>query len=145
MESNKNPVGRPRITLAHLPPNWKMILQELGSQGKFDMDAKVMLGISNDTFNKLLQDEPEFMEAVFKMRQQSETWWTSISIKAFQSGTSKNVNSQLYALIMRNAFKHNWNTTSNVDITSGGEKIDSNKKIEIEIIKSKLEDGEIKE
>lgn len=145
MEQNKRQVGRPLLTLKDLPTNWYLTLIELGQQGKFDMDAKVALGLSNDTFNRLLQDEPEFLEAVSKMRQLSETWWTSISIKAFQNGTSKNVNSNLYALMMRNAFKHNWNTTSNVDITSGGEKIDGGRKIEIEIIKSKIEDGEIKE
>ena len=144
MEQSKNPVGRPKFSLAQLPPNWKLILQELGNQGKFDMDAKVSLGLSNDLFARLMEEEPEFSEAISKMRQLSETWWTSISIKAFQNGTSKNVNSNLYALMMRNAFKHNWNTTSNVDITTGGEKLDSNKKIEIEIIKTKLEDGEVK-
>ena len=103
------------------------------------------LPISNDTFDRLLNDEPEFLEAVLKMRQFSESWWTSISIKSFQNGTSKNINSNLYSLMLRNAFKKNWNEAqTKVDITTGGEKIDSNKKIEIEIIKTKLEkDGEI--
>jgi hypothetical protein len=138
MENNRS-VGRPKKTLADLPTNWELTLYELGSQGKFDMDAKVSLGISNDLFERLMNEEPKFSEAISKMRQLSETWWTSISIKAFQNGTSKNVNSNLYALMMRNAFKNNWNTTSNVDITSGGEKIDSTKKIEIEIVRNKIE------
>jgi hypothetical protein len=138
MENNRS-VGRPKKTLADLPTNWELTLYELGSQGKFDMDAKVSLGISNDLFERFMNEEPKFSEAISKMRQLSETWWTSISIKAFQNGTSKNVNSNLYALMMRNAFKNNWNTTSNVDITSGGEKIDSTKKIEIEIVRNKIE------
>ena len=137
----KNPVGRPRKTLNDLPKNWKLILTELGSQGKFDMDAKVRLGLSNDLFSRFMEEEPEFSEAIYNMRQLSETWWTSISIKAFESGTSKNINSNLYALMLRNAFKNNWNEAqTKVDITSGGDKIDGNKKIEIEIIKTKLED-----
>jgi hypothetical protein len=43
---------------------------------------------------------------------------------------------------MRNRFKDDWNTEKKVDITTGGDKIDSNKKIEIEIIKSKIDNGE---
>jgi hypothetical protein len=140
----KNPVGRPRKTLNDLPNNWQLTLDELGRRGRFDMDAKVALGLSNDTFDRLLEDEPEFLEAVSRMRQFSETWWTSISIKSFEQGSSKNINSNLYALMLRNAFKRNWNEAqTKVDITTGGDKIDGNKKIEIEIIKTKIEDGEI--
>jgi hypothetical protein len=136
-----NPVGRPRKTLNDLPKNWKLILNELGSRGKFDMDAKVKLGLSNDLFARFMEEEPEFSEAIYYMRQLSETWWTSISLKSFESGTSKNINSNLYALMLRNAFKNNWNEAqTKVDITSGGDKIDGNKKIEIEIVR-KLTDG----
>lgn len=46
---------------------------------------------------------------------------------------------------MRNRFKDDWNVEKKIDLTTGGEKIDSNKKIEIEIIKTKIQDGEIKE
>jgi hypothetical protein len=138
-----NPVGRPRKTLNDLPNNWKLRLIEMGQEGMFDMDAKVYLGISNDLFDRLLDEEPEFLETISKMRQLSETWWTSISRKSFQNGTSKNVNSNLYSLIMRNAYKKNWNEAqTKVDITTGGDKIDGNKKIEIEIIKSKIDNGE---
>jgi hypothetical protein len=140
----KNQVGRPRKTLNDLPNNWKLRLIEMGQEGMFDMDAKVYLGISNDLFDRLLDEEPEFLETISKMRQLSETWWTSISRKSFQNGTSKNVNSNLYSLIMRNAYKKNWNEAqTKVDITTGGDKIDSNKKIEIEIIKSKIDNGEV--
>jgi hypothetical protein len=58
----------------------------------------------------------------------------------FKDGKSKDLNSNLWSLIMRNKFKDQWNVEKKVDITSGGEKIDSPKKIEIEIIKNKLDD-----
>lgn len=143
--SNIRPVGRPKKTLNDLPTNWKLIVEDLGKRGRFDMDAKLALGLSNDTFDRFLEDEPEFLEAISLMRQYSESWWTSISIKSFEQGTSKNINSNLYALMLRNAFKKNWNEAqTKVDITTGGDKIDSNKKIEIEIIKKQIEDGKDK-
>jgi hypothetical protein len=43
---------------------------------------------------------------------------------------------------MRNKFKDEWNNAENkVDITTQGDKLDSNKKIEIEIVR-KLTDGD---
>ena len=42
---------------------------------------------------------------------------------------------------MKNKFKENWNDEKQIDITSMGEKLNSDNKINIEIIKSKLEDG----
>jgi hypothetical protein len=50
-------------------------------------------------------------------------------------------NSRLWALIMKNKFSNNWTDQSKVDITTGGEKIE-NKPIQIEIIKSKLDETE---
>jgi hypothetical protein len=55
------------------------------------------------------------------------------------------MNSNLYALVMRNRFKDEWNhAESKVDITTQGDKIDSNKKIEIEIIKKTIDGKEDK-
>ena len=145
MEQDKRPVGRPRTTLKDLPTNWKLITQEMGREGHFDVDLRVRLGISKEAFYTLMEHEPEFQETVNEFRELSQHWWNSIPKKGFKDGTSKNLNSNLYSLIMRNRFKDDWNVEKKVDITTGGEKIDSNKKIEIEIIKTKLEDGEIKE
>lgn len=135
------PVGRPRLTLDEFPKNWKEELARMGADGMLDVDIKVYLNISNDTFARLLVDEPQFLEVVSQARQLSHAWWVSISRNSFASGTSKQVNSQLYSLILRNRFKDEWNAENKVDITSGGEKIDSNKKIEIEIVR-KIVDGD---
>jgi hypothetical protein len=134
------PVGRPRLTLDEFPKDWKEQLLRMGADGMLDVDIKVYLNISNDTFSRLLNDEPQFLEIVSQARQLSHSWWVAISRNSFASGTSKQVNSQLYSLILRNRFKDEWNAENKVDITSGGEKIDSNKKIEIEIVR-KLTDG----
>lgn len=135
-----NPVGRPLLTLDQFPKGWKEELIKMGNEGKLDVDIKAYLNISNETFARLLEREPEFLEIVSQMRTLSHVWWINISRNSFATGTSKQVNSQLYSLILRNRFKDEWNAESKVDITTGGEKIDSNKKIEVEIIK-KLVDG----
>jgi hypothetical protein len=135
-------VGRPRITLDQFPKDWKKELIKMGEQGMLDVDAKVYLHISNETFSRLLEREPEFLEAVSMMRQLSHAWWARLPREAFGSGTSKQMNSNLYSLVMRNKFKDEWNNAENkVDITTQGDKLDSNKKIEIEIVR-KLTDGE---
>jgi len=139
---NTNPVGRPLKNLNDLPQNWKLICQEMGQEGMFDVDLRVKLGITKDTFYSLLENEAEFSEAVKEFRELSHTWWSSIPRKGFKNGESKNLNSNLYSLIMRNRFKDDWNAEKKVDITTGGEKLDPNNKIQIEILKTKIEDEE---
>jgi hypothetical protein len=139
-----NPVGRPKITIDEFPKDWKTELIKMGEQGMLDVDIKAYLNISNDTFYRLMEEESQFSEIVSQMRILSHAWWVSISRNSFASGTSKQVNSQLYSLILRNRFKDEWNAENKIDITTQGEKIDSNKKIEIEIIKKAIDGKEDK-
>ena len=136
------PLGRPKKSIDEFPKDWKEQLIKMGSEGQMDIDAKVYLNVSNDTFDRLLRDEPDFLEIVSMMRQASHSWWGRLPRESFGSGTSRQMNSQLYSLIMRNRFKNEWNAESKVDITTQGDKIDSNKKIEIEIVRKIVEDGE---
>lgn len=137
------PRGRPRLTLDEFPKGWREELERMGSEGMLDIDAKVYLHISNDTFTRLLNEEPDFLETISVMRQLSHAWWARLPRESFGSGTSRQMNSQLYSLVMRNKFKDEWNNAENkVDITTQGDKIDSNKKIEIEIVKKIIEDGD---
>lgn len=139
-----NPVGRPLLTLDQFPKDWKQELIRMGKEGMLDIDIKTYLNISNETFARLLEREPEFLEVVSQMRSFSHAWWSRLPREAFGSGTSKNMNSQLYSLIMRNRFKDEWNAESKVDITTGGDKIDSNKKIEVEIIRKSIDGDQSK-
>lgn len=140
---NKRPVGRPKKTLNDLPVGWQIRLREMGQEGMLDIDAIVYLGISRETFYEFLNEYEEFTNTVQEMRDLSHTWWASIPRKGFKDGKSKELNSNLWHLVMRNKFKDEWNTEKKVDITSGGDKLDSNKKIEIEIIRTKEKDGEV--
>jgi len=138
----KRPEGRPPKTLLDLPPNWQLICRELGREGGFDVDLRVALGITKETFYALYEREPQFYEIVNEFRELSHNWWNQIPRQGFKTGKSKDLNSNLYSLIMRNRFRDDWNVEKKVDITSGGEKIDQPKKIEVEIIKSKLEEDD---
>jgi hypothetical protein len=139
-----NPVGRPKISIDEFPKDWKEHLLRMGADGMLDVDIKAYLNISNDTFYRLMEEEPQFSEIVSQMRTLSHAWWVSISRNSFANGTSKQVNSQLYSLILRNRFKDEWNAENKIDITTQGEKIDSNKKIEIEIIRKAIDGKEDK-
>jgi hypothetical protein len=139
-----NPVGRPKISIDEFPKDWKEHLLRMGADGMLDVDIKAYLNISNDTFYRMMEEEPQFSEIVSQMRTLSHAWWVSISRNSFASGTSKQVNSQLYSLILRNRFKDEWNAENKIDITTQGEKIDSNKKIEIEIIRKAIDGNESK-
>lgn len=138
--STGKPIGRPKKTLNDLPDGWEIRLREMGQEGMLDIDAIVYLGIGKQLFYEWVETNEDFSNAVQEMRDLSHTWWSSIPRKGFKDGKSKDVNSNLWHLVMRNKFKDEWNTEKKVDITTGGEKLDSNKKIEIEIIRKKIED-----
>ena len=136
--NEKRPVGRPLITIDDLPKGWDKKLILMGKEGKFDVHVRTYLNMANDTFYRLLDDEPKILEIVNRMRELSQEWWVNLPIESFSKGDSKNMNSQLYSLIMRNRFQ-GWNDSlTKIDITTQGEKIDK-QKIEIEIIKKTLE------
>ena len=106
--NEKRPVGRPLITIDDLPKGWDKKLILMGKEGKFDVHVRTYLNMANDTFYRLLDDEPKFLEIVNRMRELSQEWWVNLPIESFSKGESKNMNSQLYSLIMRNRFQ-GWN------------------------------------
>lgn len=139
------PIGRPKVTIDEFPKDWKEELIRMGKEGMLDIDAKVYLNISNETFTRMMIEDNDFAEAISMMRQLSHSWWARLPRESFGSGTSRQMNSQLYSLVMRNKFKDEWNHAENkVDITTQGDKIDSNKKIEVEIIKKSIDGDQSK-
>jgi hypothetical protein len=141
MKPEKNVGGRPRRLSKDFPEGWQDTLIEMGKNGMFDIDAKVYLHLSNDTYYRLLKEDPEFKRTMELMKQHSEIWWVNVSRNAFREERSKQINSNLYQLVMRNAFKDSWNEAqTKVDITTQGEKVDSAKKFEIEIVKTILDE-----
>ena len=104
MKIGKNPMGRPPKTLKDLPENWETKMIEMGNEGMFDIDAIVWLGIGSQLFYKWVDENKHFSNTINEMRQLSHTWWASIPRKGFKEGKSKDLNSNLWSLIMRNKF-----------------------------------------
>ena len=101
-------LGRPKKKLSDLPNGWELRLLEMGREGMLDVDARVYLGISKDTFYRLLDEEPNFSEAVNAMREASHTWWASIPRKGFKDGTSNSTTSVITRTVGATRINYNW-------------------------------------
>ena len=112
-EENKNPVGRPRLTLADLPEGWKEEMAALYSEGASDTEVRVMIGICNDTFYRFLNDEPEFSESVKNGRDCAKVWWEKIGRKGLVMG--KDFNATAFIFQMKNRFRDDYNDSSTVN------------------------------
>lgn len=98
-------VGRPKITLSDLPNGWADKLIELGNEGASDIEMRVeALGISKGTWERLLEEEDEFLTSVQRARDASEVWWVRHSRKELNN---KDFNNKLYEINMMNRF--GWN------------------------------------
>lgn len=69
------PAGRPRITLEDLQISWQTIVLDLMKEGGSLTEVKGELGISNDLFERLREDEKEFSDTINKGLQLSAQWW----------------------------------------------------------------------
>lgn len=118
------------------PPNWKEKVLEIGRGGGHKTELMVELGIGKDSYYRLIERSPEFAETVNEFSRLSEIWWINIAKQEWIKGNSKSINSNHWSLIMRNMFKDNWSDRKDVDITTKGDKLDSVKTIEVEIVKT---------
>ena len=124
------------VERGRFPENWKDVLIEIGRGGGNRIDMMIELDLNQDTFARLMNRSPEFADAVNKALRLSEQWWINIAKQEWIKGNSKSINSNHWSLIMRNMFKDNWSDKKDVDITTKGDKIESVKTIEVEIVKT---------
>jgi len=137
MEDKK--VGRPRLETT-IPEGWKDIIIESGREGKHITDFLITLGISWDGHHALLKRNVKYSEAVQEYHKLCEQYWYNMAHKSMEESGGNGFNSRLWSLIMRNKFGKNWSDNSQVDITTKGKEI-TNNPIQIEIIRTKLDDG----
>ncbi len=101
-------------------PNWEEIAAEMASQGASIVEILTEIGISRTTFYKRCKENTEVKEIKDFWVQLAESWYTktgriNLANKDFQYNG--------YGLQMKNRF--GWGEAKQqVDITSGGEKID---------------------
>jgi hypothetical protein len=132
--------GRPRLETKMLP-EWKKIIIESGQQGKHITDFLIKLGISWDGHRALMKRNKEYYTAVQEYQILAENWWYENGRSAMDENGGMGYNSRMFSLIMRNKFSERWSDSTKVDVTTAGDKLtNSPSKIEIEIIKSKIEE-----
>jgi hypothetical protein len=133
-QEGKKPVGRPRVE-TRLPDGWKDIIIESGKDGKHITDFLITLGIAWDTHYSMMERNKEYSSAVKEYEKYCEQYWYNMAQEHMEENGGAAFNSRLWSLILRNKFPKHWSESSKVDVTTGGDKIDS-KPITIEIVKT---------
>lgn len=121
---------------------WKEDLLNLGRKGKNKTHFINYLGVSRQTFYRLLDRDYQLKNIVDKALVLSEEWWVNKTIDAWEEGTSQKLNATFFKYYMSNVYRDNWKV--NVDITTDGETLNKSETIKIEIIKN-INDIEDKE
>ena len=139
-KEEKRPVGRPKVE-SYLTPMWREIMIDAGKKGQHITHFLIELGISTQTHYNLLNRSKDYKEAFDEYQKFCEQWWYDKAHEAVEKGESNKFNQRLWSIVVSNKFRDNWREKQ-VDITTQGEKLHTNEKIQIEIIKKNIE-GEL--
>lgn len=110
-QPDKKPVGRPRKQFDPSKwPTWKADILGLYIEGASDVEVKALiitsipgkLRLSNDLWERWLEDEQEFSETIKNGRLLSAAWWERQGRKSLND---KSFNAVLWYMNMRNRFK----------------------------------------
>jgi hypothetical protein len=123
-----------------VPTTWKEDIVELGRQGKTQVHIVNYMGINWDTYKRLQERDPIFLEVVNMAMSLSEQWWIDIASNMWMNGQAKNINSQHWSLMMRNLFRERWSDRKDYDIKTDGKPITNDNQIVVEIVKQKPDD-----
>ena len=142
--------GRPKLRIEELvksgkwPEDWREIILEMGREGKQHTHIMERFDLQRTNFYALMERDQDFMNTVRKMENLAQNYWLKFMEDAFISGKSKDINSNLWSLVMRNKFKQDWSEKQYIDHSTNGEKI-TNNDIVVKIISPKkdLEDDGI--
>ena len=138
-EQPKRGRGRPRIE-SYINPEWKSIILDAGREGKHITQFLIELGLSFQSHRNLLSRSKEYRLVFDEYQKLCEHWWYERMYESIVKGESNKFNQRLWTIIMKNKFKENWTDEKQIDITSMGEKLNTDNKINIEIIKSNIDD-----
>lgn len=140
IEGRRGP-GRPRLEDT-MNPEWYKIIIDAGKEGKHITDFLITLGISWEGHHALLKRNIKYSEAIKEYNKLCEQWWYNKAHESIANGESNKFNQRLWTVIMKNKFRDNWSDEKKLDITTQGDKLSSNNKIEIEILKAKHNEPE---
>jgi hypothetical protein len=86
---------------------------------------------------RIMDRDADFSSTINKALQLSQIWWIDKVGEAYEQDKSQKFNAQLWKYMMENTFRKDWKTESSIDLTSGGEKINPDNNIIVEIIQPK--------
>lgn len=103
--------GRPKEKLENLEKEWDAKLKKDWTtavlseyeQGAADIEIRVMLGISNDLWGRLMKEEAKFSETIEYGRALSNAWWVKTGRVNLNN---KDFSAPLFKINMANRF--NW-------------------------------------
>ena len=122
-----------------VPATWKEDILALGKRGKNKIHYVNYLGISRDTFYKIMDRDPDFSGTIKKALSYAEEWFISKAEEAWDENTGKNVNTTFMKYYLQNVYRDSgW--VDRTDITTDNKPITPDNQIQIEIIKPKDED-----
>ena len=104
----KNPIGRPKKKLTDLPKDWEKKTLEIYKNGGSDAKVRVqaMDCLPADTFYRMLEEEPHFLETIYKGREMCRIWWED---KGADNLDNPKFNGFVYSLHIRNRFHKQYN------------------------------------
>jgi hypothetical protein len=89
--------------------------------------------------------EQDFSGTIKLALEYSQEWWVNKVREGFENDKSNKMNAQLWKHYMANVYRDDWKTEQSIDITSGGDKINPDNKIIVDIVLPKKEEDDEKE
>ena len=143
----KGPKGRPRKTIEALvsrgiiPATWKEDILQMGREGKNKLHFANHLGITRDLLYRIMDRDPNFSGTIKLALEYSQEWWVNKVREGFENDKSNKMNAQLWKYYVENVYRKDWKTESSIDLTSGGEKINPDNNIIVDIILPKKDEN----
>ncbi len=116
-------MARPKETLDSFPENWQNDILDLYKEGASDVEIKALIcewrgSISNDLWDRWIEEEVQFSETIKIGKLLSESWWNKKGRKNLEN---KDFNFTGWYMNMKNRF--GWKdrsdvTTNDKDITT---------------------------
>lgn len=126
-----------------VPETWKIDIINMGKNGMSQSHFICHLNISRNAYYKLLEIDSDFRDTIAQAREFSKLWWFDKAREGFAKDSSKNINGQLWSLMVRNMFPEDYVDKKEVDIQTQGQSIKDNK-IQIEILKKIVDEEDNK-
>lgn len=144
----KRPKGRPRKTIEALvsrgiiPATWKEDILQMGREGKNKLHFANFLGIHRDLMYRIMERDDNFSSTIKLALEYSQEWWVNKVREGFENDKSNKMNAQLWKYYVENVYRKDWKTESSIDLTSGGEKLNQDNNIIVDIVLPKKDNDE---